>query len=91
MMEHMLHYTRWFDDNPQPEWVMANMAGRCKFESKDKHYSPDYIGAFVQYKNGVRGIYEVGGGAPDVPQVTKWFHKNRIGAMGMEGYAEVYT
>lgn len=91
MMEHMLHYTRWFNDNPLPEWVMANVAGRCKLQSRDKHYSPDYVGGFVQYKNGVRGIYEVGGGAPDVPNVKKWFHKNRIGAIGSEGYAEVYT
>ena len=31
------------------------------------------------------------GGAPDVHQVSKWFHKNRIGAQGSLGYAEVYT
>ncbi len=91
MMEHMLHYTRWFASDPIPEWVMANVAGKCKLSSPDKHYSPDYIGAFVQYKGGIRGIYEVGGGAPDVPQVSKWFHKNRIGAQGSDGYAEVYT
>ncbi len=91
MAEHMLHYTRWFAGNPVPEWVMANAAGKCKLSSPDKHYSPDYIGAFVQYTGGIRGIYEVGAGAPDVPQVKKWFHKNRIGAMGTDGYAEVYT
>ncbi len=70
---------------------MANVAGKCRLLSPDKHYSPDYIGAFVQYDNGIRGIYEVGGGAPDVAQVKKWFHKNRIGARGTGGYAEVYT
>jgi len=91
MMEHMIHYTRWFASNPEPKWVIANVAGRCKLTSEDKHYSPDYIGAFVQYDNGIRGIYEVGGGAPDVPQVKKWFHKNKIGAQGKYGYAEVYT
>lgn len=91
MLTHMLHYTRWFAGDPMPDWVMANVAGKCKLSSPDKHYSPDYIGAFVQYKGGIRGIYEVGGGAPDVPQVNKWFHKNRIGAQGSQGYAEVYT
>ena len=45
----------------------------------------------MQYDNEIRGICEIGGGAPDVPQVKKWFHKNRIGAMGSSGYAEVYT
>ena len=91
MAEHMLHYTRWFAGNPEPVWVMANIAGKCKLSSADKHYSPDYLGSFVQYDNGIRGIYEIGGGAPDVSRVKKWFHKNRIGAMGSDGYAEVYT
>ncbi len=91
MMTHMLHYTRWFGGNPEAEWVMANAAGKCKLESGDRHFSPDYVGAFVQFKDGKRGIYEVGGGAPDVPQVGKWFHKNRIGAQGTDGWAEVYT
>lgn len=91
MVEHILHYTRWFAGDPVPEWVMANVSGKCKLSSPDKHYSPDYLGAFVQYRGGIRGIYEVGGGAPDVPQVSKWFHKNRIGAVGTDGYAEVYT
>ncbi len=91
MMTHMLHYSRWFADDPRPQWVMANVAGKCRLSSADKHYSPDYIGAFVQYDNGIRGIYEVGGGAPDVPRVKKWFHKNRIGAQGTDGFAEVYT
>ena len=91
MMTHMLHYTRWFNDDTEAQWVIANCAGKCKLSSPDKHYSQDYLAGFVQYKNGVRGIYEVGGGAPDVPQVGKWFHKNRIGAQGTDGYAEVYT
>jgi len=91
MMTHMLHYTRWFAGTPRAAWVIANAAGTCKLSSKDLHHSPDYLAGFVQYDNGIRGIYEVGGGAPDVPQVSKWFHKNRIGAQGSEGYAEVYT
>jgi hypothetical protein len=68
---------------------MAQAAGRKKLS--DVHASPDYVGAFVQYDNGVRGVYECGAGAPDVPQVQRWWGKNRIGATGSEGYAEVYT
>ncbi len=91
LMTHMLHYSRWFANNPEADWVIANGAGRSKLESADKHYSPDYISGFVQFKNGIRGIYEVGAGAPDVPEVEKWWHKNCIGAKGTEGFAEVYT
>jgi len=68
---------------------MAQAAGRQKLS--DMHASPDYVGGFVQFENGVRGIYECGGGAPDVPEVQRWWGKNRIGAVGTEGYAEVYT
>jgi hypothetical protein len=57
----------------------------------DNHPSPDYIGGFVQFANGVRGIYECGAGAPDQPEVAKWWGKNRIGAQGTEGFAEVLT
>ena len=68
---------------------MAQAAGRCKLA--DNHPSPDYIGGFVQFANGVRGIYECGAGAPDQPEVAKWWGKNRIGAQGTEGFAEVLT
>ena len=68
---------------------MAQAAGRAKFG--DNHPSPDYIGGFVQFANGVRGIYECGAGAPDQPEVGKWWGKNRIGAQGTEGFAEVLT
>jgi hypothetical protein len=68
---------------------MAQAAGRHKLS--DFHASPDYVGGFVQFANGVRGIYECGGGAPDVPEVQRWWGKNRIGATGTGGYAEVYT
>ena len=30
-------------------------------------------------------------GAPDQPEVAKWWGKNRIGAQGTEGFAEVLT
>jgi predicted dehydrogenase len=89
MLSHLLDYSMWYADYPRPQWVMAQAAGRNKLE--DMHASPDYVGGFVQFENGVRGVYECGGGAPDVPQVQRWWGKNRIGATGAEGYAEVYT
>jgi hypothetical protein len=45
----------------------------------------------VQYANGVRGVYECGAGAPDQPEVAKWWGKCRMGAQGTEGFAEVLT
>lgn len=89
MLSHLIDYTMWYNDYVKPKWVMAQAAGKHKFS--DFHASPDYIGGFVQFDNVVRGIYECGGGAPDVPEVERWWGKNRIGAVGTEGYAEVYT
>jgi predicted dehydrogenase len=89
MLSHLIDYSMWYADYPRPQWVMAQAAGRTKLS--DFHASPDYLGGFVQFANGVRGIYECGGGAPDVPEVGRWWGKNRIGAVGTEGYAEVYT
>ena len=89
MLSHLIDYTMWFNDYVKPKWVIAQAAGRDKLN--DSHASPDYIGGFVQFENGVRGIYECGGGSPDVTEVERWWGKNRIGAIGTEGYAEVYT
>jgi predicted dehydrogenase len=89
MLSHLLDYSMWFNDYAKATWVMAQAAGKRKLS--DVHASPDYVGGFVQFENGVRGIYECGGGAPDVPEVERWWGKNRIGATGTEGYAEVYT
>jgi len=89
MLSHLIDYSMWFNEYAKPAWVMAQAAGRHKLA--DVHASPDYVGGFVQFENGVRGIYECGGGAPDVPEVQRWWGKNRIGAAGTEGYAEVYT
>jgi predicted dehydrogenase len=89
MLSHLIDYSMWYNDYARPAWVMAQAAGRHKLT--DVHASPDYIGGFVQFENGVRGIYECGGGAPDVPEVPRWWGKNRIGATGTGGYAEVYT
>jgi predicted dehydrogenase len=89
MLSHLIDYSMWFNDYARPAWVMGQAAGGTKL--KDAHASPDYVAGFVQYENGVRGVYECGGGAPDVPEVQRWWGKNRIGATGTGGYAEVYT
>ncbi|MCX6877301.1 MAG: Gfo/Idh/MocA family oxidoreductase [Verrucomicrobia bacterium] len=89
MLSHLIDYSMWFNDYARAEWVMAQAAGKHKLA--DLHASPDYIAGFVQFENGVRGIYECGGGAPDVPAVERWWGKNKMGAIGTEGYAEVYT
>ena len=89
MLSHLIDYTCWYNDYAPANWVMAQAAGKAKFT--DNHPSPDYIGGFVQFANGVRGVYECGAGAPDQPEVGKWWGKNRIGAQGTEGFAEVLT
>lgn len=89
MLSHLIDYTCWFNNYTPASWVMAQAAGRAKLG--DIHPSPDYIGGFVQFANGVRGIYECGAGAPDQPEVGKWWGKNRMGAQGTEGFAEVLT
>jgi predicted dehydrogenase len=89
MLSHLIDYTCWFNNYAPAAWVMAQAAGRTKLG--DNHPSPDYLGGFVQFANGVRGIYECGAGAPDQPEVAKWWGKNRLGAQGTEGFAEVLT
>lgn len=89
MLSHLIDYTNWFNDYADASWAMAQTAGRAKLG--DNHPSPDYIAGFVQFANGVRGIYECGAGAPDQPEVAKWWGKCRMGAQGTEGFAEVLT
>ncbi len=89
MLSHMIDYSMWYIDYAPGTWAIAQAAGKSKFA--DNHPSPDYIAGFVQFANGVRGIYEAGAGAPDQPEVAKWWGKNRIGAQGTEGFAEVLT
>jgi predicted dehydrogenase len=89
MLSHLIDYTCWFNDYVDAEWVMAQAAGRGKLA--DLHTSPDYISGVAHFKNGVRGIYDCGAGAPDVPEVPYWWRKCRIGAQGSEGFAEVMT
>lgn len=89
MMPHLVEYMRWFNDYADADWVLAQTAGRGKLT--DDHPSPDYIGGFVHFRNGVRGVLESGVGAPDVPEVDHWWRKNRIGVLGTDGFAEVLT
>jgi len=89
MITHMIDYARWYNDNADAEWVMAQAAGRGKFS--DIHVSPDYIAGVIHFANGVRGYIETGAGAPDVPEVDYWWRKCRIGAQGTEGFAEALT
>jgi predicted dehydrogenase len=89
LLTHLIDYMRWFNGEAEAEWVMAQAAGRGKLA--DAHPSPDYIGGFIHFANGVRGIVECGAGAPDVPEVDYWWRKCRIGAQGTDGFAEVLT
>jgi predicted dehydrogenase len=89
MISHLIDYMRWYNCNTDAEWVMAQASGEGKLS--DLHPSPDYIGGFIQFANGVRGIVECGAGAPDVPEVDYWWRKCRIGAQGTDGFAEVLT
>jgi predicted dehydrogenase len=89
MMSHLIDYMRWYNANAEAQWVMAQAAGDSKLS--DAHPSPDYIGGFIQFENGVRGIIECGAGAPDVPEVDYWWRKCRILVQGTDGFAEVLT
>jgi predicted dehydrogenase len=89
MMSHMIDYMSWYNDYADIEWVMGQAAGKNKMH--DNHPSPDYIAGVIHYSNGVRGYVECGAGAPDQPDVAKWWGKNRICVQGTEGFAEVLT
>jgi len=89
MMTHLIEYASWYNGGSDPVWVVGQAFGKEKFT--DVHASPDYICALAQYANGVRGVFECGAEAPDVPEVDSMWHKCRIGAQGTEGFAEVLT
>jgi predicted dehydrogenase len=89
MLSHLVDYLRWFNNDTEAEWVMAQAAGRGKLT--DVHPSPDYIAGFIHFANGVHGVIECGAGAPDVPEVDYWWRKARVGAQGTDGFAEVLT
>ena len=89
MLSHMIDYMRWYNGEAEAEWVMAQAAGRGKLD--DNHPSPDYMAGFIHFANGVRGIVETGAGAPNIPEVAKWWGRNRIRVMGDDGFAEVLT
>ena len=83
MLSHLIDYTSWFNNYEPAEWVMGQAAGAGKLA--DAHASPDYVAGVVHFRNGVRGVYDCGAGAPDVPDVPYWWRKCRIGAIGSEG------
>lgn len=89
MATHLADYIRFFNNEADAEWVIGQAHGREKLT--DNHPSPDYIGGFIQFANGVRGIIETGSLAPDVPEVEYWWRKVRIGAQGTEGFAECFV
>jgi predicted dehydrogenase len=89
LFTHLIDYMRWYNGNAEAEWVMGQAAGKGKFA--DVHPSPDMIAGLIHFANGVRGYVESGAGAPDVPEIDYWWRKNRIGAQGTDGFAEVLT
>jgi predicted dehydrogenase len=86
---HLLDLIRWYNGDAEAEWVMGQAAGRGKLN--DMHQSPDYLAGIIHFANGVRGTLECGAGAPDVPEVPTWWRKNRVGALGTDGFAEALT
>jgi predicted dehydrogenase len=89
MATHLADYIRFFNNDAEAEWVIGQAHGREMLT--DNHPSPDYLGGFIQFDNGVRGILETGSLAPDVPEVEYWWRKARIGAQGTEGFAECFV
>jgi predicted dehydrogenase len=89
LFTHLVDYVRWYNGDAEAEWVMGQAAGRGKLS--DNHPSPDHVAGIIHFANGVRGYVESGAGAPDVPEVDYWWRKNRIGAQGTDGFAEVLT
>jgi predicted dehydrogenase len=89
MASHLIDYMRWYNGGAEARWVMAQASGRKKLA--DLHSSPDYLAGVIHFANGVHGTIECGAGAPDVPEADAWWRKNRIGALGNLGFAEVLT
>jgi len=86
MGSHVVDYSRYFNGEADAEWVFGQVSGGDKLT--DSHPSPDFALGEVQFRNGVRGIVEIGNLAQDVPEVEYFWHKVRIGAQGTEGFAE---
>lgn len=85
---HLIDYIRMYNNNEEALWVSASASGREKLF--DNHPSPDYVGGFIQFANGVRGIIETGENAPDVPEMEYNWHKGRFMIQGTDGFAEVF-
>ena len=89
LFTHLVAYASWYAGDAEPVWVAGQAWGSGKLA--DSHPSPDSVSAIVGYANGVHGYFECGADAPDVPEVASMWHKNRIGALGTDGFAEVLT
>ena len=76
MGTHTVDYCRYFNNEADAEWVVGHVHGREKLT--DSHPSPDYAAGLIQFKNGVRGIVEIGSLAPDVPEVER-SEERRVG------------
>jgi predicted dehydrogenase len=87
MLSHLIDYSMWYNDYAKPKWVMAQAAGR---QARDVHASPDYVAASCSSRTACAASTSAAG-SPDVPEVARWWGKNRIGAVGTEGCVEVYT
>lgn len=87
MVTHVMDYLRFYNNNVDAEWVVGQIHGRGKLD--DNHPSPEYAGGFIHFKNGVRGIVEIGAQSPDVPESEYDWHKGRFCIQGTKGFAEV--
>ncbi len=76
--------------NIPPRTLKSTSFGQVSGGEKltDSHPSPDFALGEIQFRNGVRGLVEIGNLAQDVPEVEYFWHKVRIGAQGTEGFAE---
>jgi predicted dehydrogenase len=86
MVTHVLDYVRCLNNGAEAEWVVGQVHGREKLS--DNHPSPDYVGGFIHFANGVRGMVEIGALSPDIPECEYPWHKERIGVQGTDGFAE---
>src|SRR5438034_11627212 len=67
MGSHVVDYCRYFSGEADAEWVFGQVSGGEKLT--DSHPSPDFALGEIQFRNGVRGLVEIGNLAQDVPEV----------------------
>ena len=90
MLIHLIDYTCWFNDDAPAQ--MGHGPGRGRGEVRAISIPrPTTSPASSSSPTACAASIECGAGAPDVPEVAKWWRKCRIGAQGTEGFAEVLT